>query len=169
MTRLLILPLIFLTLTLSAAPALAERPTDESMMTMLKASGSVETIQAMMSKLIARTQANLQASLPNLPEKATRIVNEEMQLGVHTIVKEMLAKQMAFFADHMNQKDVDDLIAIYNSPAWQKQLAITRQYVASEYGTVLREDVPRMTQEMVSRILARLKDEGYIKQKDGGI
>jgi hypothetical protein len=169
MKRLLILPLLLLALTLSAAPALAERPTDDSMMTMLKASGTVETIQAMMSKLLARTQANLQARLPDLPEEATRIVNEEMQRGVHDIVREMLAKQMAFFADHMNQKDVDDLIAIYNSPTWKKQLAITKQYVASEYGAVLREDVPRMTQEMVSRILARLKDEGYIKQKDGGI
>ncbi|OIQ51763.1 hypothetical protein BerOc1_00220 [Pseudodesulfovibrio hydrargyri] len=169
MKRPLILPLLVLCLVLSATPALADRPTDESMMTMLKASGTVETIQAMMSKLLARAQMSMQARLPNLPEDAARIVNDEMHNGVQSIIKEILAKQMAFFADHMSQKEVDDLIAIYNSPAWQKQVEVSRQYVASEYSRMLRDDVPRMTREMVSRILARLKDEGYLDQREEGV
>ncbi|WP_338667081.1 hypothetical protein [Pseudodesulfovibrio methanolicus] len=169
MKRRLMLPLLALSLILAASPALAQRPTDESMMNMLKASGTVETIQAMISKLLARTQANLQARLPNLPDKAVRIVNEEMHNGVQDIIREILAKQMAFFADHMTQKDVDDLIELYNSPAWKKQVEVSRLYVASEYGKMLRDDVPRMTKEMISRILSRLKAEGYLDKKDEGI
>ncbi|MGE4421278.1 MAG: hypothetical protein AB7D39_03200 [Pseudodesulfovibrio sp.] len=169
MKRLFIFPLLVLSLTLAAAPALAERPTENSLMTMLKASGSVETLQAMMSKLIARTQMQLQARLPNLPEKAAQIVNDEMHNGVQSMIRDLLTKQMAFFADHMTQKDVDDLIALYNSPAWKKQVEVSRLYVASEYGKVLRDDVPRMTKEIIARVLTRLKDEGYIKKKDEGI
>lgn len=169
MKRLLILPLLLLSLTLAAPPALAERPTENSLMTMLKASGTVETIQAMMSKLIARTQMQLQAGLPNLPEKASRIINDEMHNGVQSMIREMLAKQMAFFADHMTQKDVDDLIALYNSPAWKKQVEVSRQYVASEYGKMLREDVPRMTRDIINRVLTRLREEGFIQKKDEGI
>ncbi|MEZ7198162.1 hypothetical protein [Pseudodesulfovibrio karagichevae] len=169
MKRLFILPLLVLSLALAATPARAERPTENSLMTMLKASGSVETLQAMMSKLIARTQMQLQARLPNLPEKASQIVNEELHNGVQSMIRELLTKQMAFFAEHMTQKDVDDLITLYNSPAWKKQVEVSRLYVSSEYGKVLRDDVPRMTKEIIARVLTRLKDEGYIKQKDAGI
>jgi hypothetical protein len=165
MKRLLIFPLLILTLALAAAPALAERPTDESLMTMFKASGTVDTVQTMMSKLIAVAQMQLKAKMPDLPEGAGQIINEEMHNAVQKTMNDILAKQTAYYAERLTQQDVDELISLYNTPVWKKQLEVTRKYAKEEYGKMLRQDIPLMTKEMMTRIGARLREAGYIKNK----
>ncbi|EGB13904.1 Protein of unknown function DUF2059 [Pseudodesulfovibrio mercurii] len=165
MKRLLIFPLLLLTLALCASPALAERPTDQSLMTMFEASGTVDTVQTMMAKLLAVAQIQLKKKLPNLPEEAGQIINEEMHNAVQKTMNDVLAKQTAYYAERLTQQDVDDLIALYDTPVWKKQFEVTQQYAREEYGKMLREDIPKMTNDMMARIATRLKEAGYIKDK----
>jgi hypothetical protein len=80
-------------------------------------------------------------------------------------MNDILAKQTAYYAERLTQQDVDELISLYNTPVWKKQLEVTRKYAKEEYGKMLRQDIPLMTKEMMTRIGARLREAGYIKNK----
>ena len=158
---------ILLPLLLIAAPAAAtERASDQEMMEMLKLSGAVDVLIPMMNQLVNKAQADIRRDAPSLPEEAYQAITEELQAGVHVMLKEVLAVQIEYYATRLSRKDVLDLTTMYRSQAWQNYIAVGKQYMQQEFPVVLKEMVPRLSRDLIKRVHDRLVADGYLKGKE---
>lgn len=157
-----------LLLTCLAAPASAfDQPSEREMMVMLKKSGAVEILIPVMDQLVKVIGADIRKKQPDLPDRAYTVINDELTAGARQMIKEMLSKQMEYYASRLSKQDVQELIAIYSSPAWEKYKTLNKDYIRDVYPQVLRTDVPRMTQDMLKRVFNRLREEGLLNKTEG--
>jgi hypothetical protein len=164
MKRLPALPLLLLVAALSAVPAWATPPSESSMETLMESSGYRKTMQSMMDRHMLAAKTKLMLCNPPLSDKAIEVAVRELRKEFDTVTQKLVSNQMAYFADHMTQEDVDELIGIYRSPVWKKQAAVMRQYQKDEYSRLVQGELPKLFKEIADRVSFRLRNQGLAPQ-----
>jgi len=168
MKKITIFAVVIFTLMLSAPVANAAKPTKDSMMTMLELSGSLQILHPMMQQISAMTMDDIKSKAPNLSDKAHEVITEELDLSIDLMLAEIISLQIDYLSKYLTQSDVDQLIDIYSSPVWKKNIAINQQYMQDEYRKLMQVNLPRMTDEMMERILSRLEKENLLSNEKSG-
>ncbi|MDD3310637.1 hypothetical protein [Pseudodesulfovibrio sp.] len=161
--------LILLVLFLASPVCAEEKPTPQEMMTMLKVSGAVDTVDQMMVQLLANLEAQVRREKPNLPKEAYPVIKDEFQTGMQAWLKTIFVRQMEYYSKSLTRQEVLDLTRMYGSEAYKKMLRINKDYISQALLPIMQKEVPAITGRIVQRVNERLISEGIIKNAEAGI
>ena len=147
----------------------AEKPTPEEMMTMLKVSGSVDTLDQIMNQLVANLELQVRQNKPNLPHEAYFIIEDEFKAGMKEWAKVIFINQMEYYSNHLTRPEVLELTRMYQSEAYKNMIKLNKSYIAQKLQPLMQKDVPVVTQQIIERINQRMIKEGVIKNAEAGI
>ena len=167
MKKHLILLILFTGILMPAQVVSAAQPSDEQLMDMFRLSGATDVLKPLFDQISNNAELEIRQKAPNLPHQAYLIIKDELRTGMDAMMVDALMLQAQYYKKHLTAEDVDQLIAIYSSPVWKKNVQIGKQYIQQEFKTAMQAILPRFMKQFKHNVDKRLRAEGFIKKGEG--
>ncbi|GAB7022531.1 DUF2059 domain-containing protein [Salidesulfovibrio brasiliensis] len=126
---------------------------------MLELTGATASLPDLIRPNIDGIVSKLRHKHPDMSEEATAAVEEEIQKIFNDLMNTTMAIFVGMYDRNFTHEEIKELIAIYESPVWRKQVALQGKMYRQMTEEMQRSGAPIMAKGL-ERIRERLHEHG---------